>query len=217
MDNDLLLLRVGILVDACFVHVEDERCGDVVEELLGCFHPALNVLVVEGEAGCLDWCCLDKPDNVSPLQRPSETVPRDLFPLELEDFLDDVVKRHRVGRTSSSPDPLGDRAEVVVGQFRRSASELCVGIPGLQNRPDALAVGDVEELGKLRVGDFSVEVVVFKEVLGEVDLLAECPNRVEGFVSGEATKGSSEVASRPFREATTGLLDGGTAILRQLD
>ena len=218
MDNDLFLLGVGILVDAHLVHVEDECGGDVVEELLGCFHPALDLVIVEGEAGCLDRRCRDEPDNLSPMQGLSETVPRDLFPLELEDFLDNVVKGHRVGCTGSSPDPLGDRAEVVVGEGRGPSSELGVWIPSIQNRPEALAVGNVEELGELRDGDFFVEVfVIVEEVICEVDLLDERPNRVEGFVLGKAAKSGSEVASRPFREEAAGMLDGCAAILGQLD
>ena len=79
-------------------------------------------------------------------------------------------------------------------------------------------MGDVEELGKLRDGDFFVEVVVIiKEVLCEVDLLDERPNRVEGFVLGKAAKSGSEVASRPFGEEATGMLDVCAAILRQFD
>ena len=141
-----------------------------------------------------------------------------MFPLELEDFLDNVVKGHRVGCTGSSPDPLGDRAEVIVGEGRWPASELGVWIPSLQNRPDALAVGDVEVLGELGVGDFFVEVfVIVNEVLCEVDLLDKRPNRVEGFVLGKAAKSGSEVASRPFGEEAAGLLDGCAAILGQLD
>ena len=95
----------------------------------------------------------------------------------------------------------------MIGKRGTSAHELCVGIASIQNRPDALAVGNIEELGELSVGNFFIEVVVFKKVLCKKDLLVKGLNGVEVLVSGKSTKSFSEVASCLLGEETACSLD----------
>ena len=87
LDNDLLRQGVGVLVYPRFVHVEDERGGDVMEEVLGGVHPALDFFVIRGEAGCLHRGCGDEADSLAPLQRLSEPSLVTRFPLSRKIFL----------------------------------------------------------------------------------------------------------------------------------
>ena len=208
VDNDALLLGIGIPVDASFVNIEDESRRDVVHQRFRGLEEPLDFGVVDVEAGRFRRDRGDDLGLVAPFQSHLESVNGHTQAFDSEDFGDEVVEGHRLVIQGRLLDPVGDVLKVVVGQDRRLPQVFVVDVRSAQDGTDALAVGDVEKLGQFRVGDVLLNALVgVDEASGEVDLLLERFQAAELFISRKSAENGLEFQACLLMEEGTSPLD----------